>query len=530
MAELFGFEIKRKSTDQDLGSFVAPSTDDGAVVVAEGGVYGQYVDLEQTSKNEGELVTRYRKMSMQPECENAIDDVVNETIVYDPDSHTAEINLDSVDVPDNIKEKIHEEFLNVKDILDFERQSYEIFRHWYIDGRLYYHVIIDEDNVQAGIQELRYIDPRKIRKVREVTKKRSGTGPNQIQLAKTKQEYYMYNDKGFKGGPGTVNPAQGTTQGLKIAKDSILHCTSGLMSEDNKMVLSHLHKAIKPLNQLRVLEDATVIYRISRAPERRIVYIDVGNLPKVKAEQYLRDMMAKHKNRLVYDATTGELRDDRKFMTMLEDYWLPRREGGKGTEITTLPAGQNLGEMDDVLYFQKKLYRALNVPVSRLEAETGFAIGRASEISRDEIKFQKFIARLRLKFSQIFEKALEKQLILKGVITPDDWPLIRREMRFDYVTDSHFSELKDLEIFREQISAINDVDPYLGKYFSLEFVKKNILKQTDKEIEDLHSQMTADAEAEQEQMDAQQAEMEPEPGEEPAQDGGQFPEAPPEQV
>ena len=258
MAELFGFEIKRKSTDQDLGSFVAPSTDDGAVVVAEGGVYGQYVDLEQTSKNEGELVTRYRKMSMQPECENAIDDVVNETIVYDPDSHTAEINLDSVDVPDNIKEKIHEEFLNVKDILDFERQSYEIFRHWYIDGRLYYHVIIDEDNVQAGIQELRYIDPRKIRKVREVTKKRSGTGPNQIQLAKTKQEYYMYNDKGFKGGPGTVNPAQGTTQGLKIAKDSILHCTSGLMSEDNKMVLSHLHKAIKPLNQLRVLELTSV--------------------------------------------------------------------------------------------------------------------------------------------------------------------------------------------------------------------------------------------------------------------------------
>ena len=526
MAELFGFEIKRKSTDQDLGSFVNKSDDDGAVVVAEGGVYGQYVDLEQTAKNEGELVTRYRKMSMQPECENAIDDVVNESIVYEPDSHTVEINLDQVEVTDSIKNKIFEEFDTVKDLLDFERQSYEIFRHWYIDGRLYYHVIIDEQNVQNGIQELRYIDPRKIRKVREVQKKNKGEGPNRITLTQTKQEYYLFNDKGFKGGPGVTNPAQGTTNGLKIAKDSVLHCTSGLMDEANKMVLSHLHKAIKPLNQLRVLEDATVIYRISRAPERRIFYIDVGNLPKLKAEQYLRDMMAKHKNRLVYDATTGELRDDRKFMTMLEDYWLPRREGGKGTEITTLPAGQNLGEMDDVLYFQKKLYRALNVPVSRLEPEQGFAIGRASEISRDEIKFQKFIARLRLKFSRLFESALEKQLVLKGIITPDDWPTIRREMRFDYVTDSHFSELKQLEIFREKISAVNDVDPYLGKYFSTMWVKRNILKQTDKEIEDMHAEMMADTEAEQENMD----QYGPDQGEEqPDQDNG-FPEAPPEQV
>jgi len=527
MAELFGFEITRKSREsQDLGSFVQKSEDDGAVVVAEGGVYGQYVDLEQTAKTEGELVTRYRQMAMQPECENAIDDVVNESIVYDPDSHTVEINLDGVSVADNIKDKIHDEFLNVKDLLDFERQSYEIFRHWYIDGRLYYHVIIDEDNVQEGIQELRYIDPRKIRKVREVGKKKSGTGPNQINLAKTKQEYYMYNEKGFKGGAGVMNPAQGTTQGLKIAKDSILHCTSGLMSEDNKLVLSHLHKAIKPLNQLRVLEDATVIYRISRAPERRIFYIDVGNLPKLKAEQYLRDMMAKHKNRIVYDASTGELKDDRKFMTMLEDYWLPRREGGKGTEITTLPAGQNLGEMDDVLYFQRKLYRALNVPVSRLEPDQGFAIGRASEISRDEIKFQKFIARVRLKFSRLFESALEKQLVLKGIITPDDWPAIRREIRFDYVTDSHFSELKELEIFREKISAVNDVDPYLGKYFSTAWVKKNVLKQTDREIENMHAEMMADAEAEQERMD----DMEPEQGgDDQPQDNG-FPAAPPEQA
>ena len=422
MAELFGFEIKRKS-QEDLGSFVPRQDDDGAVVVAEGGVYGQYIDLEQTSKTEGELVTRYRKMSMQPECENAIDDVVNESVVYDPESHVVELNIDNVDVSESIKKTIRDEFNTIKDLLDFERQGYEIFRHWYIDGRLYFHIIIDEQDVKSGIKELRYIDPRKIRKIRVVDKKASGQGTNKFTLNKTKQEYYLYNEKGYKSGPGMVNPAQNTTQGLKIAKDSILHTTSGLMSEDNKMVLSHLHKAIKPLNQLRVLEDATVIYRISRAPERRIFYIDVGNLPKLKAEQYLRDMMAKHKNRLVYDATTGELRDDRKFMTMLEDYWLPRREGGKGTEITTLPAGQNLGEMDDVLYFQKKLYRALNVPVSRLEPEAGFSLGRASEISRDEIKFQKFIARLRLKFAALFEKALEKQLILKGIITPDDWPV-----------------------------------------------------------------------------------------------------------
>ena len=517
MAELFGFEIKRKG-QEDLGSFVNRQDDDGAVVVAEGGAYGQYIDLEQTSKTEGELVTRYRKMAMQPECENAIDDVVNESIVYDSEAHTCDINLDKVDVSDPIKDKIFAEFENVKDLLDFERQAYEIFRHWYIDGRMYYHIMIDEKDPQAGIHELRYVDPRKIRKVRAVKKKQQGSGPNRIQLTQTKQEYFLYNDKGFKSGPGTINPAQGTSQGIKIAKDSILHITSGLMSEDNKMVLSHLHKAIKPLNQLRILEDATVIYRISRAPERRIFYIDVGNLPKLKAEQYLRDMMAKHKNITVYDAQTGEIKDDRKFMTMLEDYWLPRREGGKGTEITTLPAGQNLGEMDDVLYFQKKLYRALNVPVSRLEPETGFSLGRASEISRDEIKFQKFIGRLRLKFSRIFETILEKQLILKGIIDEADWPNIRREIKFDYVTDNHFAELKEIEIMRERLSTVNDVDPYLGKYFSVEWVKKNVLKQTDAEVKDMHAQMMLDTEAEQDNMD--------EYGIQNDQESGGFPEAP----
>jgi hypothetical protein len=529
MAELFGFEIKRKK-EEDIGSFVTRQEDDGAVVVAEGGMYGQYMDLEQSSKTEGELVTRYRRMAMQPECENAIDDIINESIVYDADSHITEINVDKVDVSESIKKQIREEFDNIKDVLDFERQGYEIFRHWYIDGRLYFHIIIDEEDVKSGIQELRYIDPRKIRKIRVIDKKRKGAGPNSFTLNKTKQEYYLYNEKGYKGGPGMVNPAQNTTQGLKIAKDSILHCTSGLMSEDNKMVLSHLHKAIKPLNQLRVLEDATVIYRISRAPERRIFYIDVGNLPKLKAEQYLRDMMAKHKNRLVYDATTGELRDDRKFMTMLEDYWLPRREGGKGTEIQQLGGGQNLGELDDVLYFQKKLYRALNVPVSRLEPEAGFSLGRASEISRDEIKFQKFIGRLRLKFARLFEIALEKQLVLKGIITPDDWPAIRREMRFDFVTDNHFSELKELEIFNDRLNAVNNMDPYLGKYFSQEWVKRYILKQTDEEIKEIHDQMNAEADEQEEMMPDMEMDQ--------PQDGGngdgdvvnttRFPPAPPE--
>lgn len=521
MAELFGFEIKRKSTDQDLGSFVNKSDDDGAVVVAEGGVYGQYVDLEQTAKNEGELVTRYRKMSMQPECENAIDDVVNESIVYEPDSHTVEINLDQVEVTDGIKNKIFEEFDTVKDLLDFERQSYEIFRHWYIDGRLYYHVIIDEQNVQNGIQELRYIDPRKIRKVREVQKKNKGQGPNRITLNQTKQEYYLFNDKGFKGGPGVTNPAQGTTNGLKIAKDSVLHCTSGLMDEANKMVLSHLHKAIKPLNQLRVLEDATVIYRISRAPERRIFYIDVGNLPKLKAEQYLRDMMAKHKNRLVYDATTGELRDDRKFMTMLEDYWLPRREGGRGTEISVLQGGTQLSQLlESVEYFQDRLYRSLQVPLTRMKPDSVYNLGRATEITRDEVNFSKFIDRVRSKFSNLFLSALEKQLVLKKIATPDDWQQIKKYIRFHFLRDNYFTELKELEIMNERFVRLRDVDDYAGKYYSHEWIRKNILQQNDEDIEKMDEEIAMEMQNPQYnqelmmQQQQQQQEQEPENGQE----------------
>jgi hypothetical protein len=426
---------------------------------------------------------------MQPECENAIDDVVNESIVYDPETHTVELDLDKVDVADNIKGKIQEEFSTVKDLLDFERQSYEIFRHWYIDGRLYYHVIIDEENIQNGIQELRYIDPRKIRKVRQVKKKNKGQGPNRIQLQQTKQEYYLYNEKGFKGGPGVVNPAQGTTQGLKIAKDSILHCTSGLMSEDNKMVLSHLHKAIKPLNQLRVLEYATVIYRISRAPERRIFYIDVGNLPKPKAEAYMKDIMSRYRNKIVYDSNTGEVMDDRNQMSMLEDFWLPRREGGRGTDVSTLSGGQNLGELEDIKYFQKKLYKSLNIPISRLESEGGFNLGKSTEITRDEIKFSKFIQRLRKKFGELFQDMLKTQLLLKGIMTDEDWNKVKEFIVYDFKDDNHFQELKEIEILNERLQALTTINDYVGTYYSAEYIRRYVLRQSDTEIEEIDKQI-----------------------------------------
>jgi hypothetical protein len=488
MAKLFGFEIKRATDNNAPESFAPPIKDDGAVVVSEGGVFGTYVDLEGTSRSEAELVTRYREMAHQPECESAIDDIVNEAIVGD---HTelVDIVLDDIeDMSDNVKELIRDEFDNVLRLLDFNSDGYDIFRRWYVDGRLYYHVIVDEKNIRKGIQELRYIDPRKIRKIKEMTKAKDEN--QNTTVSKIKNEYFVYNEKGFLqkgyGGPG----ADSTTKGIKISKDSIIHSVSGLTDANNKMVLSYLHKAIKPLNQLRTLEDAAVIYRISRAPERRIFYIDVGNLPKQKAEQYLRDMMVKHKNRLVYDAQTGEIRDDRKFMTMLEDYWLPRREGGRGTEITSLPGGQNLGEMDDVLYFQKKLYKSLGVPISRLETETGFSLGRSTEISRDEVKFQKLIDRLRNKFAyQLFHDILEKQLILKNIINSDDWKKINEKIFYDFQKDNHFSELLQSEITRERLQTIRDMDEYVGKYYSAEWVRKNVLMQTEEEIEEIDKQI-----------------------------------------
>lgn len=497
MAKLFGFEIKRLADlkDDTPASFVPPTDDEGATVVAEGGMFGTYVDLEGTARTEAELVTKYREMALQPEVEEAIGDIVNESIVG-ADDEIVSLDLDRIDeMSDNLKERIREEFKEVLSLLEFSQRGYDIFRRWYVDGRLYFHAIIDEKNVRAGIKELRYIDPRKIKKIKEVKKKRVGKD-SQVSVTTVKNEYYIFNEKGFlakgsySGSSGTSAPGQ---RGLKIAKDSILHCVSGLMDQNNQLVLSYLHKAIKPLNQLRTLEDASVIYRISRAPERRIFYIDVGNLPKMKAEQYLRDMMVKHKNRLVYDANSGEVRDDRKHMTMLEDFWLPRREGGRGTEITTLPGGQNLGEMDDVEYFQRKLYKSLNVPVSRLDPETGFSLGRASEISRDELKFSKFIDRIRAKFAtQLFNYALEKQLVLKNVMSIEEFDEIKNLINYDFQKDNHFTEMKDAEIYRERIQTLRDMDEYVGRYYSQEWVRKNVLYQSDEDVEDINKQIEAE--------------------------------------
>jgi len=489
--DLFGFEIKRKK--EDIASFAPEQFDDGAVVVSAGGSYGTYVDLDGTVRTEAELVSKYREMALQPEIDSAIEDIVNDAIVNEEETKTVELILDDVKITENVKKAILAEFDNVIDILDFTHFSYDIFRRWYIDGRLYYHVIIDEKFVNEGIKELRYIDPRKIRKIREISKKRDKANPNAPLIQKTASEYFIYNDKGFQAKAGSM-AAMGTTNGLRIAKDSIVYVPSGSTDRDGTMVLSYLHKAIKPLNQLRALEDATLIYRISRAPERRIFYIDVGNLPKMKAEQYMRDMMVRHKNRLVYDSQSGEIRDDRKFMTMLEDYWFPRREGSRGTEITTLPAGQNLGQMEDVNYFQRRLFKSLNVPFSRLEPEAVYSMGRASEISREEVKFARFIDRMRLRFSDLFVQILEKQLIMKKIMTPEDWDIISKQFKFKFARDNFFSELKELEILGDRLNRVAAADDYAGKYYSHTWIRKNILRQTDEEIEEI------DEEISQEQM------------------------------
>ena len=480
--DLFGFEFKRKTPPpEQQPSFAPKETDDGAVVVAAGGAFGTYVDLDGTVRTEAELVTKYREMSLQPECDAAVDEIINESISIDEEKIVS-INLDNVNVSENIKKVLRDEFANCLRIIDFNKYAYDIYRRWYIDGRLYYHVIVDEKNPKEGIKELRYIDPRKIRKVREISKKRIKAGSNvgEASIAKTVNEYFIFNDKGFNYGNKVVGP---TTTGLKIAKDSIVHIVSGLTDNQGTMVLSYLHKAIKALNQLRTLEDALVIYRLARAPERRIWYIDVGNLPKMKAEQYVRDIMVKHKNRLIYDANSGEIRDDRKFMTMLEDYWLPRREGGRGTEVTTLPGGQTLGQMDDVLYFQKKFLQCLNVPVSRLNSDALFSIGRATEITRDELKFARFVIRLRSRFSQLFTKMLEKQLILKGVMTLDEWNTIVQSIKFDFSKDNYFTELKDAEIAEARVNLARNFQDTVGKYYSHRWVRKNILHQSDDEID-----------------------------------------------
>lgn len=479
--ELFGFEFKRKDQKPELTSFTpSKDTDDGALVISAGGAYGTYVDLDGTVRSEADLVTKYREMSLHPECDSAIDEIVNESIAID-DKNLVKIVLDDLRTSEQLKKIIRDEFDTCLKLIEFNKYAYEIYRRWYIDGRLYYHVLIDEKNPKDGIKELRYIDPRKIRKVREVQKKRAAQNVTEVSLTKVVNEYYIFNDKGFNYGNKSVGP--NTTNGLKISKDSILHVVSGLTDNQGTMVLSYLHKAIKALNQLSTLEDALVIYRLSRAPERRIWYIDVGNLPKMKAEQYVREIMVKHKNRLIYDAATGQVRDDRKFMTMLEDYWLPRREGGRGTEVTTLPGGQNLGQMDDVLYFQKKFLQTLNVPISRLNSDALFSIGRATEITRDELKFERFIVRLRSRFSQLFLKMLEKQLILKGITTVEDWPTLQGQIRFEFAKDNYFAELKKAEILQNRISQARDMQDLAGKYVSHNWIRKNVLQQPDEEIE-----------------------------------------------
>ena len=481
MAELFGFEFKRK-VKEELPSFAPPKeSDDGSTVITAGGAYGTYVDLDGTVRSEAELVTRYREMALQPECDAAIDEIINESISID-EKELVEINLDEVKISDPVKKIIKTEFENCLNILEFNKYAYEIYRRWYIDGRLYYHVVIDEKNPKDGIKEIRYIDPRKIRKIREVQRKRiRGTdNPADTTVTKTVNEYFIFNDKGFNYGNKAIGPS---TTGLKIAKDSILHIVSGLTDNQGTMVLSYLHKAIKAINQLRTLEDALVIYRLARAPERRIWYIDVGNLPKMKAEQYVRDIMVKHKNRLIYDASSGEIRDDRKFMTMLEDYWLPRREGGRGTEVTTLPGGQNLGQMDDVLYFQKKFLQTLNVPVNRLNSDSMYSLGRATEITRDELKFNRFVVRLRARFSVLFTKMLEKQLVLKGITTPEDWASISGQIKYDFAKDNYFTELKDAEIISNRINLAGQIQDFAGKYYSHKWIRENILQQSDDDIE-----------------------------------------------
>jgi len=482
LAELFGFEIKRKDQDKEDSkkkSFVPPLEDDGSSYVqASGGHFGQYVDLDGgEARNEADMIRRYRDVAQQPECDAAIEDIINEAIVSDSSSAPVDLITDDLDQPDNIKKIIREEFKNVVELLQFNHYAHEIFRRWYVDGRLFYHMIIDDKSPKKGLLEVRPIDPTKIRKVKEIEKEKDPkTG---AEIVTKVDEYYLYQDTALIK----------SNKGVKISKDAIQYTSSGLLDPSRTKVLSYLQKSIKPVNQLRMMEDSLVIYRMSRAPERRIFYIDVGNLPKGKAEEYLKNIMNNYRNKLVYDANTGEIKDDRKNMSMLEDFWLPRREGGRGTEITTLPGGENLGQIDDIIYFQKKLYKSLNVPVNRLDQESQFSLGRSTEISRDEVKFQKFINRLRKKFSWLLLDLLKMQLILKGIITESDWSEIKEQIVVDYIKDSHFSELKDAEIMRERIGMLTELDQYVGQYFSMEWVRKNILMQSDEDIDTMKDQM-----------------------------------------
>jgi len=484
MAELFGFTIQRSSKERDgEKTFSIPTSDDGTIDVAGGGFFGQILDTDGRERSDLDLIKRYRDIAQQAECDTAIEDIVNEGIVSNQNDQAIEISLDRLHYPDKIKRKIRTEFDEVLRLLNFEQKGHDIFRRWYVDGRIFYHKVIDTKNPRKGITELRYIDATKIKKVREVQKKVDPKHQG-VEVAEKIDEYFVYNEKGLTG-PGGV----GINQGIKIAPDAITYVPSGLIEGNGGRVLSYLHKAIKPVNQLRMIEDALVIYRISRAPERRIFYIDVGNLPKIKAEQYLKDVMNRYRNKLVYDANTGEIRDDRNHMSMLEDFWLPRREGGRGTEITTLPGGSNLGEIDDIQYFRTKLYRSLNVPISRLEAESGFSLGRSTEITRDELKFTKFVQRIRKKFSPMFTDMLKTQLLLKGIIAPEDWPEIQEHLQYDYLADGHFAELKDAELLENRLNQLQTVEAYIGTFFSKEYVLKKVLRMNDTEIQEMRDQI-----------------------------------------
>src|SRR5210317_938349 len=482
MAELFGFNITRVKPKTDpKQQFSMPQAEDGTQVVAAGGFFGSYLDMEGTAKTEQDLIRRYREISLHPECDMAIEDIVNEAIVANEMTAAVKVNVENLPYGPDVRKKIEDEFNEVLRLMQFNTKGHDIFRRWYVDGRIFYQKIIDRDSPKKGITELKYIDPRKIKKIREVRKKRpDGPTPHGLSVVDEFVEYYLFNEK------GVMNSTSG---GIKIAPDTIAFCPSGLIDQTKNMVLSYLHKAIKPVNQLRMIEDATVIYRIARAPERRIFKIDVGNLPKVKAEQYLRDVMARYRNKLTYDANTGEIRDDRNYMSMLEDFWLPSREGGRGTDITTLPGGQNLGEIADIEYFRSKLYRSLNVPTSRLEASQGFNLGRASEITRDELKFTKFVQRLRKKFTELFNDILRTQLVLKGIIAEEDWYTVRDCLQYDFLQDGHFAELKQTELLRERLALANEMRDYIGKFFSVDYVRKHVLKQNEREIEDMDKQI-----------------------------------------
>tara|TARA_B100001057_G_scaffold9344_1_gene8736 strand:- start:565 stop:2229 length:1665 start_codon:yes stop_codon:yes gene_type:complete len=496
MAKLFGFSIDDgKDKSPSVVSPVPKTNQDGVDNYISSGFYGSYLDIEGVYKTEHDLIRRYREMALHPEADGAIEDVVNEAIVSDLYDSPVEIELSNLNAGDSLKKAIREEFKNIKEILDFDRKAHEIFRNWYVDGRLYYLKVIDVKNPMAGIQDLRYIDPMKMKFVRQQKKEDPRTrldigsqGPQESVNEPEIEEFFMYTAKPNYNS-GMVAGNGGRKGSVKIAKDSIVYCSSGLVDRNKGTVLSYLHKAIKALNQLRMIEDSLVIYRLSRAPERRIFYIDVGNLPKVKAEQYLKEVMSRYRNKLVYDANTGEVRDDRKFMSMMEDFWLPRREGGRGTEITTLPGGQNLGELSDIEYFQKKLYRALGVPESRIAADGGFNLGRSSEILRDELKFAKFVGRLRKRFSAMFNDMLRTQLILKNIITPEDWQGMGEHIQYDFLYDNQFAELKESEMLQSRLGNLATIEPYIGKFYSTEYVRKKILRQTDTEIIEIDEQI-----------------------------------------